>query len=428
MTVFFTLLSCSPTHTAELQRSDRSLKSATSSNRSVGRWVCRLHQTNRYDKSHMSLALLHYALFFIINLINTSCTRVPLRSTRPVLSASTAPTRVRFSHSMLLLDEIIVAVRICSFDSNADCSAESSDCRLTVLGQCYAYNDGAFAATVIQIADSQYDIRFSSNCSGTSIVSVSVSPNTCLLYPLSGSLGQYGVRSIRFSIYPRFQTILQQITALFPVVPLHPVIVTLIVLSPTIISVNIAFPAYFIASDYDYVPGAVEIATSPTPSNGDLATPLIGTRTYPGVDLLVPVTPNSLLIVLPPSLLATFSSVIGVQSLYLRPLSSYLKASDGTLIDMQLTAQVIETRIYGLSSLRLVLLLLHHVSMPLPFSISIPCPAGYLQQPHSSCVRCRGQCHVHQPQWLRPAERKFEHITCQFSFRTAKLILYHTVL
>ena len=76
---------------------------------------------------------------------------------------------------------IIISVRVCSYASSADCAAESANCTLQVLGQCYIDAFGAYA--IISQADpsSLYTVTFVESCMNTSVIgpALTVGRGTC---------------------------------------------------------------------------------------------------------------------------------------------------------------------------------------------------------------------------------------------------------
>ena len=129
--------------------------------------------------------------------------------------------------------------------------------------------------------------------------------------------------------------------------PLHAVRAEIDSVSPTVLRLQIIFPNYIVASDYILkLDGTINLATTPTPTNGDLSTTLVGNRIVSyGV---LPFPPNALAMLLPLSLLQTFSNAISDGIIYFRPIESYLTNSDGSVVEMSLTPLPIDVVHYGL--------------------------------------------------------------------------------
>ena len=129
--------------------------------------------------------------------------------------------------------------------------------------------------------------------------------------------------------------------------PLHAVRAEIDYETPSVLRLLIIFPNYITASDYIMkLDGTINLATTPTPTNGDLSTTLVGNRIVSyGV---LPFPPNAIAILLPLSLLQTFSDAISDGTIYFRPIESYLTNSDGSVVEMSSSPLLIDVVYYGL--------------------------------------------------------------------------------
>ena len=143
--------------------------------------------------------------------------------------------------------------------------------------------------------------------------------------------------------------LLSQSLAIFSVSPLHALRVELELLEQTQLpQLTIFFPEYIVAADYNLELGSINIATSPTPTNGDLTSTLVGTRVYLNGLNILPFPPNAIAVFLPPTLLEPFANIINNVTIYFRPTASYLKHTDGSVVDILLNPVPINVVNYGL--------------------------------------------------------------------------------
>ena len=77
-------------------------------------------------------------------------------------------------------------MRVCTFGASAtDCSVESANCRLVVLGQCYASDNGAGMIVSQGNSSSVYTVSFVASCtSGSSNIegTLTVGASSCFAY------------------------------------------------------------------------------------------------------------------------------------------------------------------------------------------------------------------------------------------------------
>ena len=132
--------------------------------------------------------------------------------------------------------------------------------------------------------------------------------------------------------------------------PLQAVRVEIDFFTPTVPRMTIYFPAYVVASDYKLNLCPIDLASSPTPANGNLSTVLVGDRIYAERGNLLPVPSNAIAILLPPTLLEPFANAIKAGTIYFRPSERFLTNRDGSTVTMSLNPLPIDIIYDGLSS------------------------------------------------------------------------------